>query len=40
LKGTQLNGMSAGAAYGDDVEMDSNYPIVYLKAMDGQVMLQ
>jgi hypothetical protein len=32
LLGTQLNGLSAGAAYGDDVEMDSNYPIVYLKS--------
>ncbi len=28
LTGTQLNGMSAGASYGDDAEMDSNYPIV------------
>jgi hypothetical protein len=28
LSGTQLNGMSAGASYGDDAEMDSNYPIV------------
>jgi hypothetical protein len=30
LTGTQLNGLSAGAAYGDDAEMDSNYPIVSL----------
>jgi hypothetical protein len=36
LKGTQLNGLSAGAAYGDDVEMDSNFPIVSLSA-DRQV---
>jgi hypothetical protein len=28
LTGTQLNGVSAGASYGDDAEMDSNYPIV------------
>jgi hypothetical protein len=28
LRGTQLNGISAGAGYGDDAEMDSNYPIV------------
>ena len=28
LTGTQLNGMSAGASYGDDAEMDTNYPIV------------
>jgi hypothetical protein len=30
LTGKQLNGQSAGATFGDDVEMDSNYPIVYL----------
>jgi len=28
LTGTQLNGQSAGAAYGDDDQMDSNYPII------------
>ena len=28
LSGTQLNGITAGASYGDDAEMDSNYPIV------------
>ncbi len=28
LRGTQLNGISAGASYGDDEQMDSNYPIV------------
>jgi autotransporter-associated beta strand protein len=28
LTGTQLNGISAGASYGDDAEMDSNFPIV------------
>jgi hypothetical protein len=30
LTGTQLNGMSEGAAYGDDAQMASNYPIVRL----------
>ncbi len=28
LSGTGLNGISAGAAYGDDWQMDSNYPLV------------
>lgn len=28
LTGQKLNGQSAGAAYGDDDEMDSNYPLV------------
>jgi hypothetical protein len=28
LTGTQLNGISEGASYGDDAEMSSNYPIV------------
>jgi hypothetical protein len=28
LTGTQLNGISQGASFGDDAEMDSNYPIV------------
>jgi hypothetical protein len=28
LTGTQINGISEGAAYGDDAEMSSNYPIV------------
>ena len=28
LTGTQLNGVSEGASYGDDAEMSSNYPIV------------
>ena len=35
LTGTQLNGISAGATYGDDAEMDTNYPIIQLKAKDG-----
>jgi hypothetical protein len=30
LTGTQLNGQSAGAAYGDDVQMNENFPIVRL----------
>jgi regulation of enolase protein 1 (concanavalin A-like superfamily) len=30
LSGTGLNGIDAGAAYGDDAQMDSNYPIVRL----------
>ena len=30
LTGTQLNGLSQGASYGDDAEMDSNFPIVRL----------
>jgi hypothetical protein len=28
LAGTGLNGISAGAAFGDDAQMDSNYPLV------------
>ncbi|HEY2414903.1 MAG TPA: autotransporter-associated beta strand repeat-containing protein [Pirellulaceae bacterium] len=31
LTGTQINGLSEGASYGDDAEMSSNYPIVQLK---------
>jgi hypothetical protein len=30
LTGMQLNGMDAGAVYGDDAQMDENYPIVQL----------
>ncbi len=30
LTGTRLNGISEGAAYGDDAQMDSNYPLVRL----------
>ena len=37
LTGTQLNGLSAGASYGDDAEMDTNYPIIELKNGTGQV---
>jgi hypothetical protein len=35
LTGKQLDGVSAGASYGDDNEMDENYPIVALTATDG-----
>ena len=35
--GRQLNGVSAGSSYGDDVESDENYPIVSLTAKDGSV---
>jgi hypothetical protein len=31
LTGAQLNGQSAGAAYGDDAQMNENYPIVRLQ---------
>jgi hypothetical protein len=37
VTGTQLNGISEGAAYGDDAEMSSNYPIVRLVDADGNV---
>jgi hypothetical protein len=37
LTGTQLNGLSEGAGYGDDAEMSSNYPIVRLSAANGTV---
>jgi hypothetical protein len=30
LTGTQLNGLSEGAAYGDDAQMATNYPIIRL----------
>ena len=35
LTGKQLNGQSAGAAYGDDDQMDTNYPLVRFTATDG-----
>jgi hypothetical protein len=35
LTGTQLNGISEGANYGDDAEMATNYPIVKLVGSDG-----
>src|SRR5262249_9784654 len=37
LSGTQLNGISEGAYYGDDAEMSTNYPLVQLVASDGTV---
>ena len=37
LTGTQLTGLSAGASYGDDAEMDSNYPLVRLTDPNGVV---
>jgi hypothetical protein len=37
LTGTQLNGLSEGAAYGDDAQMAENYPIVCLTDAQGHV---
>ena len=37
LTGKGLNGISAGAAYGDDAQMDSNYPLVRLTDKSGNV---
>jgi len=37
LTGTQLNGFSEGAAYGDDAQMATNYPIVELLDTTGNV---
>jgi hypothetical protein len=38
LTGTLLNGISEGAAYGDDAQMDSNYPLVRLtNSLSGNV---
>jgi hypothetical protein len=37
LTGTQLNGLSEGAGFGDDAEMASNYPIVHLTDANGNV---
>lgn len=37
LTGFQLNGQSAGAAYGDDDQMDSNYPIIRMVNSSGGV---
>jgi hypothetical protein len=37
LTGTQLNGVSEGAAYGDDAQMSSNYPLVRLTNAAGHV---
>jgi hypothetical protein len=37
LTGYGLNGISAGAAYGDDAQMDSNYPLVRMTNSNGNV---
>jgi Kelch motif len=37
LSGFQLDGQSAGAAYGDDDQMDSNYPIIHMVNLSGDV---
>lgn len=37
LTGHGLNGISAGAAYGDDAQMDSNFPLVRMTNSIGQV---
>ena len=37
LTGTQLNGLSEGACFGDDAEMASNYPIIRLTDANGNV---
>jgi len=37
LAGTLLNGISEGAAYGDDEQMNSNYPLVRLTDSGGNV---
>ncbi|MDQ6630358.1 MAG: hypothetical protein M3Y82_01200, partial [Verrucomicrobiota bacterium] len=38
LIGTKLNGISEGAAYGDDAQMDSNYPLVRVTDGSGNVL--
>jgi hypothetical protein len=37
LTGTQLNGLSEGASFGDDAEMATNYPIIRLTDANGNV---
>lgn len=37
LTGTGLNGISCGATFGDDAQMDTNYPLVRLTAGNGDV---
>ena len=37
LTGTGLNGISQGASYGDDAQMDSNYPLVRFTDLSGNV---
>lgn len=38
LIGTNLNGISEGASYGDDAQMDSNYPLVRLTDSGGRIL--
>jgi hypothetical protein len=38
LSGLQLDGQSSGAAYGDDDQMDSNYPIIRMADSHGDVL--
>jgi hypothetical protein len=38
LSGLQLDGQSSGAAYGDDDQMDSNYPIIRMLDSHGNVL--
>jgi hypothetical protein len=38
LWGTQLNGLSEGATYGDDAEMSTNYPLVRVQTTSGTVL--
>jgi hypothetical protein len=38
LIGTRLNGLSEGASYGDDAQMDSNYPLVRITDGSGNVL--
>lgn len=35
ISGTQFNGLSAGAAYGDNAQMATNYPIVVMLTTKG-----
>ena len=37
LTGTKLNGISQGSSFGDDAQMDSNYPLVRVTDGDGNV---
>jgi hypothetical protein len=38
LRGLQLDGQSSGASYGDDDQMDSNYPIIRMVDSHGNVL--
>ncbi|HEY4764137.1 MAG TPA: hypothetical protein VIH75_10710 [Candidatus Sulfotelmatobacter sp.] len=40
LTGLQLGGQSSGATYGDDDQMDSNYPIIRMVDSHGNVLLR